>query len=189
MRARTAILGGAICAVLAGSGSAEASGTASGPSEFAFGSATNRFAEFGGPNSLAVWAHRRSATQVTGYARGSGDLLPNLPGGDFKVEGPVTCLRVEPQPDGTGTTASIKYRFKSSTGSTAPPQGGGVEVFIEDNGPPEDRHPVDGNGTGPPLTPEAFEASDPKACDDPNIAGQPYNPVDSGDYRLHDAPN
>lgn len=188
MRVRTAVVGGAICAVLAGAGPAEANATASGAKEFAFGSATNKFAEFGGPNSLEVWAYRRSATQVVGYARGSGDLLPGLPGGDFQVEGPVTCLRVEPQLDGTGTTASIKYRFKKSTGSPAPPVGGGVEVFIEDNGRPQAGQPVDGNGTGPPLTPEAFEASDPGTCDDPNVAGQPYNPVDTGDYRLNDAP-
>ena len=64
---------------------------------------------------------------------------------------------------------------------------GGVEVFIEDNGPPVNGQPVDGNGTGPPLTPEAFEASDPTACDDPNVAGQPYNPVDSGDHTLRDS--
>ena len=96
----------------------------------------------------------------------------------------MTCLRVERQLDGTGFTASIKYRFDRSSGSSAPPQHGGVEVFIEDNGKPSRGRPVDGNGTGPPLTPEAFEASDPTSCDDPNVAGQPYNPVDSGDYTL-----
>jgi hypothetical protein len=151
------------------------------------GDATNKFGEFGGPNRLKLWAHRTSETAVSGYAFGSGDLFPGVPIGDFEVEGHVTCLRVEPQPDGTGTTASIKYRFERSSGSTAPPQGGGVEVFIEDNGKPVGAQPVDGNGTGPPLTPEAFEASDPQACDDPNVAGQPYNPVDSGDYELRNA--
>jgi hypothetical protein len=126
--------------------------------------------------------------KVGGHAHGTGDLLPGAPGGDFEVAGRVTCLRVEPQPDGSGTRASIKYRFDRSTGSTAPPVNGGVEVFIEDNGRPAKGQPVDGNGTGPPLAPAAFEASDPTVCDDPNLAGQPYNPVDSGDYRLRDAP-
>jgi hypothetical protein len=181
------MLGAAVCASLAASVAADASHRSGvgGPRDFAVGDATNRFAELGGPNRLRVSAHRRSATQVTGYAIGSGDLLPGLPGGDFAVEGHVTCLRVEPQPDGTGTRASVKYRFEHSTGSAAPPEGGGVEVFIEDNGDPVAGQPADGNGTGPPLTAEAFEASDPKTCDDPNIAGQPYNPLDSGDYVVH----
>lgn len=100
----------------------------------------------------------------------------------------MTCLRVEPQLDGTGTTASIKYRFAKTSGATAPQVGGGVEVFIEDNGKPASGQPVDGNGTGPPLSPEAFDASNPESCDDPNVAGQPYNPVDTGDYHLRNAP-
>jgi hypothetical protein len=173
------------CAALAGS----AAGAAAPATERAGGSARNQVAEFGGPTFLAVDATRRSPTEVGGHVRGSGDLLPGLPGGDFEVAGRVTCLRVEPQLDGTGTRASIKYRFDRSTGSSAPPLHGGVEVFIEDNGPPVNGRPVDGNGTGPPLTPEAFEASDPASCDDPNIAGQPYNPVDSGDYALRDSPS
>jgi hypothetical protein len=36
------------------------------------------------------------------------------------------------------------------------------------------------------MDPAAFEATNPHACDDPNVAGHPYNPVDSGDYTLGD---
>jgi hypothetical protein len=35
-----------------------------------------------------------------------------------------------------GNRASIKYRFRHSTGPGAPPQNGGVQVYIEDNGKP-----------------------------------------------------
>jgi hypothetical protein len=190
MRSRAAIVGGTTCAVLALSASASGShgpGTG-GPGDFAVGSAKNQFAEVGGPNQLEVSAHRRSETDVSGYVRGSGDLVPGLPIGDFKVAGHVTCIRVEPKPDGTGTRASIKYRFEHTSGSTAPEEGGGVQVFIEDNGNPRNGQPVDANGTGPPLPPDLFEQSNPAACDDPNVAGQPYNPIDSGNYVVHDGP-
>src|SRR4051794_16833249 len=147
------------CVALAGPATVGAGGAAR-PVELARGSAENKFAEAGGPNSLAVSAFRHTAVKVGGHAHGTGDLLPGLPGGDFEVAGRITCLRVELQPDGTGTRASIKYRFNRSAGSTAPPVNGGVEVFIEDNGPPVNGEPVDGNGTGPPLAPAAFEAGD-----------------------------
>jgi hypothetical protein len=176
------VIGAVLTGVLASASGAGAADSQGGV-EFAFGSATNRFAQVGGPNSLAVAAYRRTDGTVVGYVRGSGELAP---GASFQVEGEVTCLRVEPKLEGGGTRASIKYRFRRSTGSAAPPQGGGVEVFIEDNGRPSHGHPVDGNGTGPPMDAATFEATNPHACDDPNVAGQPYNPVDSGDYTLGD---
>ncbi len=179
---RRVMIGGAVLlAAFASTGSAGASGKHGG-GEFAFGSATNRFAEVGGPNSLAV-AGVVDDGRVRGYASGSGELAP---GASFQVEGEITCLRVEPKLEGGGLRASIKYRFRRSSGSAAPPQGGGVEVFIEDNGRPVGGRPVDGNGTGPPMDPVTFEATGPASCDDPNVAGQPYNPVDSGDYTLGD---
>src|SRR4051812_14387343 len=117
------VVAGAMCAAMALAGTAQAAPQKRAkhrvrPFELALGTATNRFAEFGGPNTLDVWAFRRSATQVDGDVRGTGDLLPGLPGGDFAVEGPVTCLRVEPKAEGGGFRASIKYRYARSTGST-----------------------------------------------------------------------
>ncbi|HEV3000922.1 MAG TPA: hypothetical protein VGW75_09315 [Solirubrobacteraceae bacterium] len=56
-------------------------------------------------------------------------------------------------------------------------------MFVEDNGHPRDGQPVDANATLLPLPPEL---SEPAACDDPNVAGQPYNPLDQGDYTLRD---
>ena len=152
---------------------------AASPHESASGSAKNRLAEFTPlPFHLAVSAHRRSPTEVSGHVNGSGDLGF----GDFKVHGHVTCLRVEPKLEGGGLRASIKYRFDKTSGSAAPPENGGVEVYIEDN----DEGP-DGNGTGPPMDETAFEASDPESCSDPNLPpAQPYNPVDSGNYVLRD---
>ena len=63
-----------------------------------------------------------------GHVRGSGDYVDY-----FEVEGPITCMRVE------GNRASIKYRFRRASGPGAPPQGGGVQVYIEDNGQAAER--------------------------------------------------
>jgi hypothetical protein len=194
MSARGALLVATVGAVLAGVGTAGASHQpgAGGSHDFAVGSAKNRAGEFTTfPFQLEVSAHSRSATDVSGHVRGSGDLTGDLPLGDFKVEGEVTCLRVEPKPaldpTGPGTRASIKYRFKDTSGSFAPPEGGGVEVYIEDNGDPRNGQPVDGNGTGVPLGAEEFEASDPEECSNPNLPpAVPYNPIDSGNYVVHD---
>jgi hypothetical protein len=182
-----ALLGGAL--VSASSASASHESSAGSPSDFAVGSAKNRLAEFTPfPFQLEVSAHKRSESDTTGHVRGSGEL----PIGEFRVEGEVTCLRVESKPPleaaltGPGYRASIKYRFKNTSGSAAPPENGGVEVYIEDNGRPVNGDPVDANGTGAPLPPGAFEAANPRACSDPNVAGQPYNPVDQGDYTVHD---
>jgi hypothetical protein len=180
MRGR--LMCGTALIVLATAGTGEA---AASDFELATGYAQNRLAEVGGPVDLGVAAYHRQGEPAHGHARGSGVLFP---GGDFQVEGPVTCLRVEPKPalEGPGWRASIKYRFHRTSGSAAPQEGGGVEVFIEDNGHAVHGQPVDKNGTGPPLDPASFELTDPSQCDDPNLAGQPYNPVDRGDYTLRD---
>jgi hypothetical protein len=179
-----------VCAALvAGAGAVIGQAAlATGPHDYAVGSAKNRFAEFtDAPVQLEVSAHRLSPTEVTGHVRGSGDLNGGLPGGDFEVEGHVTCLRVEPKPapevlaTGPGRRAAIKYVVDNSSGSMAPPVGWVTEVFVEDNGRPRNGHPVDANSTGFPSPPEL---SDARTCDDPNIAGQPYNPVDQGGYRV-----
>lgn len=151
--------------------------------ELAVGSAKNRLADVAGPVQLEVSAHRRPDGTISGHVRGSGDLFAPFPGGDFRTQGPVTCLRIEPKPDGSGFRASIKYSFKNTRGSLAPPEGGGVEVYIEDNGNPARGQAVDANGTGPPQPAELF---DPLAdqCSDPNLAGQPFNPVDQGNYTI-----
>ena len=99
------------------------------------------------------------------------------PGGEFEVQGPVTCLRV------AGNKAAIKYRFDQASGSAAPFKGGGVEVFVEDNGKSRDGHPVDANAAGSPQAAGEFDAAATQ-CDDPNLA--PYDTVESGDYTVKD---
>ena len=83
--------------------------------------------ETGGPFALSV-NDRGEGPFAEGHARGSGVYVDY-----FEVDGPITCMRVE------GNRASIKYRFKRASGPGAPPQGGGVQVYIEDNGSAAER--------------------------------------------------
>jgi hypothetical protein len=87
----------------------------------------------------------------------------------------VTCLEVD------GNRAAIKYRFRTATGSAAPFQGGGVEVFVEDNGEPRGGQPVDANAFRTPEMAVAFNAHATQ-CDDPNTAT--YDTVTSGNYTV-----
>jgi hypothetical protein len=173
----------ALAAIPVVAGGADA---AAAPYDFAVGSGKNRLAELGGPVQLEVSAHVGADGEPTGHVRSYGNLFAPLPGGDFQAEGEVTCLRVVAKPDRSGWYASIKYRFKNTSGSLAPPEGGGVEVYIEDNGPPVGGQPVDANATSAPQPAELF---DPAAdqCSDPALAGQPFNPVDQGDYTVRSA--
>ena len=191
MRSRAGVIAGVACAALLGAANAQAQQAGDAPEDFAVGTAKNRIGEFSqSPVQLEVAAHKRSETDVTGHVRGYGDLNGDLAGGNFNVVGHVTCLRVAPKPPaealatGPGTRAAIKYVVDNSSGPLAPPVGWVTEVFVEDDGPPKGGQPVDANAT---LLPEPPELSDARACDDPNVAGQPYNPVDQGDYVVHDS--
>ena len=182
MRWGPLVVAAASCVAVVAPGTASASRG----HEFAVGSGKNRLAEFTPfPFDLQVSAHRHRSGDVTGHVRGYGEL-PLM--GEFWVEGEVTCVNVVPKPagdpTGPGYRAAIKYRFKNRRGPGAPPPGG-VEVYIEDNGNPPNGQPVDGNGTGPPQPEPVFEAQAGQ-CSDPNIAGEPYNPLDAGNYTLHD---
>jgi hypothetical protein len=141
------------------------------PRDFAVGSGKNTFFQVGGENHVMVSAHG-AGPDATGHVTARGDFL-----GDFKLEGEVTCLRAE------GNRASIKYRFKHAEGSLEPFEGGGVQVFIEDNGQPKGGEPVDRNAFDPPLPAGTFE---PDQCGDPNRTD--YDPIDSGNYTVHDSP-
>ncbi len=110
------------------------------------------------------------ANDVKGHVVGSGEL----PNGQFQTAGEVTCLKV------IGNRATIKYRFNRTAGPGAPPEGWGVQVFVEDNG---SGATPDGNATDLPLPAEVFDAS-ADLCELPR---GPYNPVDSGNYVVHDA--
>jgi hypothetical protein len=163
-------------ALAGGLGAAAANG-ASG--DVADGSAVNQFPTPAGPGFAQLDVAARSDAGGL-HPRGNvhAEGTSGAPGGDFKVSGPVTCLRVD------GNRAAIKYRFSQASGSAAPFKGGGVEVFVEDNGQPSEGHPVDANAFQPPEIAGVFDVS-ASQCDDPNTAS--YDTVTSGDYTVTDA--
>ncbi len=141
------------------------------------GSAKNAYPTPAGPGDsiLAISARSGPAGQdPTGVVSANGTL--GVPMGAFAVSGPVTCLRI------SGNKASIKYRFTRATGSAATLKGGGVEVFVEDNGHLQHGRAVDAAAFDPPLPAAAFNATATQ-CDDPNLAA--YNTVESGDYTVN----
>jgi hypothetical protein len=118
-----------------------------------------------------------SGADPTGHVRAKGDIDGPGPLAPFAFEGEVTCVRVE------GNQAAIKYRFKHAEGSAEPLEGGGVQVFVEDNGSPN-QDPPDANAFDPPQPAGVFDAN-ATFCDDPRLR-QDYDPVDSGNYTVHD---
>ena len=173
----------AVTVSLAAAGPAAASHAGGGGGrDFAVGSAKNMQAEVSPyPAELRVSAHAFDdelptlgglfgSDRVTGHVVGSGAL----PIGPFHVQGEVTCLKV------VGNQATIKYRFKTTSGAGAPPEGWGVQVFVMDGG---SGVLPDGNGTDLPLPAEDFEPFADQ-CERPR---GPYNPIDSGNYVVHDA--
>lgn len=137
------------------------------------GSGTGHFAETGGPFSLSI-SGRGEGPLAQGYARGSGSYVDA-----FEVEGPITCIRVE------GNLASVKYRFRKASGPGAPPQDGGVQVYIEDNGTARGGRSVDRTASEPPQPPGAFDAA-AGVCTDPRL-NPAWTPLESGDFSLYDA--
>jgi hypothetical protein len=96
----------------------------------------------------------------------------------FKLEGPVTCMRVN------GNRAAIKYRFKQAEGSAEPFKGGGVQIFIEDNGEPSGGA-VDRTTFDPPQSREVFRPG-ASQCDDPSTRPG-YDQIESGNFLVNDA--
>jgi hypothetical protein len=164
---------------IAGAGAAGASpghGHRSSAGQAATGSAINQYPTAAGPGSarLTVFARNNSAGAApSGYVSAQGDA--GAPASAFSVGGRVTCVRF------SGNKAAIKYRFDRASGSAAPFAGGGVEVFVEDNGKPSGGHPVDANAFTPPQPAATFDAAATQ-CDDPNTAA--YDTVESGDYTV-----
>lgn len=157
--------------------------------DFAAGSASNQFLLVLGEARLSVAAQSdpngaspRGHVIARGDPDGAGLMEP------FLVEGGVTCVDVRSAGPGT-TRAAIKYRFERAEGSAEPFEGGGVQIFIEDNGEPQHGEPVDRAIFDPPETDEQFnQAGDPSRCDDPNSRAAAYDRIESGNYTVHDAP-
>jgi hypothetical protein len=152
-----------------------------GSQDFAVGSGSNQFLIVFGDAHLSVSAHSDPAGgHPSGHVRAKGDPDGDGPMEPFALEGEVTCLRV------SGNRAAIKYRFKHAEGSAQPFQGGGVQIFIEDNGDPENGAPVDRTTFDPPQPAGVYDAA-ASTCDDPN-SRLGYDPIQSGDFGVHDAP-
>ena len=148
-------------------------GTTGGPRDFAVGGGTA--SQPGFEAGIGFAAHSGPAGErPTGHVRARGvfGLSP------FAFEGEVTCLLV------TGNRASFKYRFKHSDTEPDLLDGGGIEVFVEDNGEPSGDTPDESGFVGP-FDEETFEATDPSRCDPPGAT--PFQ-VDSGNFVVHDAP-
>ncbi len=141
------------------------------------GAARNTFPG-GGPNKLVVEAFSKaSGAKPGGFTHAHGDFDGPGPMAPFQLRGEVTCLRV------VGNRAALKYRFTTARGGFAAFKGGGVEVFVEDNGKPSHGKAVDRNAFDPPQVKGEFQATETQ-CDDPTVAD--YDPVDSGDYVVRD---
>ena len=170
----TALTVASLAGVAAGTGGAQPPRAG----DLATGSALNQFPTPAGPgfSRLSVAAHSdASGLHPRGNVHAKGTT--GLPNGEFRVSGPVTCLRVD------GNKAAIKYRFNQAEGSAAPFKGGGVEVFVKDNGEPRHGQPVDANAARPPQPSGVFDATATQ-CDDPNSAT--YDTVSSGNYVVRD---
>jgi hypothetical protein len=162
-------------ALAGGLGAAAASGAAG---DVVAGSAFNQFPTPAGPGfgHVNIAAHSDpSGLDPRGEVHAHGTT--GVPMGEFEVHGPVTCLRVD------GNRAAVKYRFAEASGSAAPFQGGGVELFVEDNGEPRRGQPVDRTAITPPQPAAVFDTNADQ-CDDPNTAA--YDTVTSGNYTVDD---
>jgi hypothetical protein len=172
--AALAVTGGLAAAVAVPAGADKPDGAATRAKDQVVGSAVNGYPSPAGPGEARLTVSARGrALDPKGFVRAEGTT--GAPSGEFKVSGEVTCLRVE------GNMASIKYRFDRASGSAAPFEGGGVEVFVRDNGQPRGGQPVDENAFNPPQPKGAFDAT-AAVCDDP--ASGSYSRVRSGDYKV-----
>ncbi len=175
MRSTIALASALVVGLVPATASASHSHAGGGAGDFAVGGANNTSGFF----QIGLSGHSGPAGEdpkghVSARSRPQGGFpVP------FRFGGEVTCLRVD------GNRASIKYRFDQSEDPTF--VGGGVQIFVEDNGEPRSGQPVDAASFRVPLTRALFEASGPEACEDPNTGT--YSPIDSGNFTVHDAPS
>jgi hypothetical protein len=167
------VLAATICAagVLAGPASVDADHGGNVPHDFAVGGGTNGFFQIGFSAQSAA-----DGSDPTGFV--SARSRPN--GGwpvPFRFGGEVTCLDVE------GNQASIKYRFDHADNPAL--VGGGIQIFVQDNGQPQDGDSSDLTGFLAPMNEAAFEASRPSYCVPPEAGN--YTPSEEGDIVVHDA--
>jgi hypothetical protein len=167
------VLAMTICAagVLAAPTSFDASHGGDVPHDFATGGGTNGFFQLGFSAQSAA-----DGSDPTGFVSARSRPEGGFPV-PFRFGGEVTCLAVD------GKRASIKYRFDHVDNPAL--VGGGIQIFVEDNGEPEDGQAVDKTGFLPPMTQAAFEASQPSVCVPPQAGN--YEPSEEGNIVVHDA--
>jgi hypothetical protein len=137
------------------------------------------FANGGGSNGFFQIAFEARSGPEGEDPKGSVSARSRPNGGfpvPFRFGGEVTCLRVD------GNRASIKYRFDHADNPLL--VGGGIQIFVEDNGQPKNGQTVDRSAFRAPLTEPVFEAADPTFCEDPNAAA--YTPGETGNFVVHD---
>jgi hypothetical protein len=152
-----------------------------GPRDFTTGSGKNEFLVVVGEAHLSVAAHAGPpGGEPTGHVRAKGD--PDGPGPmePFALEGAVTCIDV------TGNRAAVKYEFKHAEGSAEEFEGGGVQIFIEDNGNPASGPPRDRTTFDPPQFEGEFQALGMhRVCQDP-ATREGFDEIQSGNFLVHD---
>jgi hypothetical protein len=99
---------------------------------------------------LAAASAGGAPAQSSMVGSGSGHFIET--GGPLRADR-ERSRRGPARPGPTGT-ASAAQRARG-----APPQNGGVQVYIEDNGNPVNGVPVDRMATEPPQPPESFDAA------------------------------
>jgi hypothetical protein len=167
------VLATTICAagVLAIPASVDATHGGDVPHDFATGGGTN------GSFQLAFSAQSAAdGSDPTGFVSARSRPEGGFPV-PFRFGGEVTCLAVD------GNRASIKYRFDHADNPAL--VNGGIQIFVEDNGEPEDGQTLDRTGFLPPMTQAAFEASQPSVCVPPQAGN--YEPSEEGNIVVHDA--
>ena len=177
------ITGATLTVVLAAAGPASAThgDNGQGKRDFAVGAGSSEFALGAiGEASFSLSAHSDPfGARPGGYITSKGDPDGIGPLEPFTAKGEVTCLRVK------GNRASLKWRFERTTGSAATFAGGGVQSFVEDNGPPRGGMPLDRAALDPPQPAGVFE-SNAAQCDDPDTRAH-YDRIESGNITVHDA--
>jgi hypothetical protein len=148
-------------------------GPGDGPRIFGVGSGENQFLIAIGEARLSVASHLDRLGRPNGHVHAQGEPDDAGPFESFSLEGPVTCIRV------SGNRAAIKYRFKHAEGSAEPFQGGGVQIFLEDNGDPRNGIAVDKTAFDPPQTAGVFDQG-ASNCDNPTLRG--YDQIESGNF-------
>jgi hypothetical protein len=151
-------------------------GPGDGPRIYGVGSGSNQFIFVVGESRLSIAAHLDELGRPNGHATAQGEPDDAGPFESFFLEGEVTCINV------VGNRAAIKYRFRHAEGSGEPFEGGGVQVFLEDNGDPRKGIAVDKSAFDDPQVAGVFNLT-ATVCGNPTLKA--YDQLESGNFVVH----